>query len=100
MAKLSQQSENVNKKHSQLLNISEQLQRRLALVFSVSQITGYINKIYKFVVNLSCNKKALQAIIQNTDKANELWAQTVELAVKSPFRVKELVTYTKQVSCI
>lgn len=98
MAKLSQQGENVNKKHSQLLNISEQLQRRLALVFSVSQITGYINKIIQVRGEFELQQKSLQVLIGDLDKANEIWDKTVALAVKSPFTVKNLVTYTKQLA--
>ena len=98
MAKLSQQSENVNKKQSQLLDIGGQLQRRLALVFSVSQITGYINKIIQVRGEFELQQKSLQVLIGDLDKANEIWNKTVALAVKSPFTVKNLVTYTKQLA--
>ena len=84
--------------HRGLMDISGQLQRRLALVFSVSQITGYINKLISVRGEFELQKRSLQAILQNEDKANGLWDKTVQLAVRSPFRVKELVTYTKQLA--
>lgn len=88
----------IEKSNKNLLDISGQLQRRLALVFSVSQIGGYINKIVKVRGEFELQQRALQAIVQNVDEANKLWDKTVALAVKSPFRVKELVTYTKQLA--
>lgn len=88
----------IEKSNKNLLDISGQLQRRLALVFSVSQISGYINKIVKVRGEFELQQRALQAIVQNVDEANKLWDKTVALAVKSPFRVKELVTYTKQLA--
>lgn len=84
--------------HRQLMDTTGQLQRKLALLFSVSAIQGYINKLVEVRGEFELQHKALGAIIQNTDEANRLWTKTVELAVKSPFRIKELVTYTKQLA--
>ena len=91
-------SKNLQNAHSSLMNISEQLQRRLALLFSVSQITGYINKLIAVRGEFELQQRSLEAILQNKDEADKLWQQTTDLAVKSPFRVKELVTYTKQLA--
>ena len=81
-----------------LLNLSEQLMRRLALVFSVSQVTGYINKLIEVRGEFELQQRSLEAIIQNKDESNKLWNQTIQLAITSPFRIKELVTYTKQLA--
>ena len=72
--------------------------RRLALVFSVSQVTGYINKLIEVRGEFELQQRSLEAIIQNKDESNKLWNQTVQLAITSPFRIKELVTYTKQLA--
>ena len=79
-------------------DIVGQLQRRFALLFSVSQIVGYVKKLASVRGEFELQQRALQAIVQNVDEANKLWDKTVALAVKSPFRVKELVTYTKQLA--
>ena len=84
--------------HSNLMNISEQLTRRLALVFSVSQVTGYVKKLASVRGEFELQQKALAAIIQNKDKANEIFDKVTKLAVQSPFQLKELVTYTKQLA--
>ena len=88
----------VKNKQKGLLNISEQLTRRLALLFSVSQIPGYIRKLAQVRGEFELQQRALIGIVKNSNEAKKIWTQTVELAVKSPFRVKELVTYTKQLA--
>lgn len=91
-------SERFNSSNSKLLNITDQLARRFALLFSVSQISNYINRIVTIRKEFELQKVALGAILQSQEEANKLWNQTVQLAVKSPFRVKELITYTKQLA--
>ena len=75
-----------------------QLQRRIALMFSVSQIQSYIGKIIQVRKEFELQHTALRSMLQDRDAADKIWQQTIDLAVKSPFRVKELVTYTKQLS--
>lgn len=41
---------------------------------------------------------ALAAIIQDKQKADQLFSQNVELGLQSPFQIKELITYTKQLA--
>lgn len=91
-------SERMKKSHSNLVNTGQQLARQLALVFSVSQIEGYINKIVQVRKEFELQQKSLQILVRDQSEANKIWTQTVQLAVKSPFRVKELVTYTKQLA--
>lgn len=98
LRKLGVETENVRKHQSNLMNHAQQLRRALALVFSVSQITGYVNKMIQIRGEFELQQRSLQAILQNKDEANRIWQQTVDLAVRSPFRVKELVTYTKQLA--
>ena len=91
-------SKTLQKQHRSLMDISGQLARKLALVFSVSQITGYVKKLIEVRGEFELQQRSLQAILQNKDEANRIWQQTVDLAVRSPFRVKELVSYTKQLA--
>lgn len=98
LKKLGVEIDKVGKQHRGLLDISGQLARKLALVFSVSQITGYVKKLIEVRGEFELQQRSLQAILQNKDEANRIWQQTVDLAVRSPFRVKELVSYTKQLA--
>ncbi|MGN1158414.1 MAG: tape measure protein [Agathobacter sp.] len=88
----------MKKQHTSLMDISGQLARKLALIFSISQIQGYMSKLVEVRAEFELNQRALQAMLQNKQMANEIWNKTVELAIQSPFRVKELVSYTKQLA--
>ena len=81
-----------------LMNTSQQLTRQLALVFSVSAIEGYIMKLVQVRGEFELQQTALASILQNKDKADQLFGQITELAVKSPFTLKELTTYTKSLA--
>lgn len=83
---------------SKLLNTADQLKRKLALLFSVSAIQGYMEKLVKVRGEFELQQRSLQAIIQDKERADQVWDKTVKLAVRSPFTVKELVTYTKQLA--
>lgn len=86
------------KSQRNLMDTSGQLSRQLALIFSVSQIEGYIMKLVKVRGEFELQNTALASILQNKDQADKLFGQITELAVKSPFTVKELTTYTKSLS--
>lgn len=81
-----------------MIDTAGQLKRAFGLLFSVSQMRGYFNKLVEIRGEFEMQHRSLQVLIQDQDKANEIWDKTVALAVKSPFRVKELVTYTKQLA--
>lgn len=81
-----------------LVNTSQQLTRQLALLFSVSQIEGYISKLVQVRGEFELQQTALASILQNKDEADQLFAQITELAVRSPFTIKELTTYTKSLA--
>lgn len=91
-------SRNMQQSHRNLMDISGQLARKLALVFSVSQIQDYVNKLVAVRKEFELQQKSLAILIKSKDEADKLWQQTIDLAVRSPFRVKELVTYTKQLA--
>lgn len=88
----------VSSSHSKVLNTADQLTRKLALLFSVSQIQGYLDNLVRVRGEFELQNKSLQVILQNKEQADRLFEQITELAVKSPFQLKELVTYTKQLA--
>lgn len=89
---------NLADSHRSVLNTADQLTRKLALLFSVSQIQGYLDNLIQVRGEFELQNKSLQVILQNKEEADRLFAQITELAVKSPFTLKELVTYTKQLA--
>lgn len=91
-------SQQLATRHRNLMDTAGQLSRQLALVFSVSQIEGYISKLAKVRGEFELQQRSLQAILQNKSQADQIFNKTVQLAVKSPFQIKELVTFTKQLA--
>lgn len=90
--------ESLTKTHHNLLDTAGQLQRAFALMFSVSQIRGYISQIAKVRGEFELQQRSLEAILQNKSKADEIFNKTVALAVQSPFQIKDLISYTKQLA--
>lgn len=91
-------SKNLVNEHRKLLDTTGQLSRAFALLFSVSQIRGYIESIANVRGEFEMSQRSLEAILQNKTQADQIFAQTVELAVKSPYRIKDLVSYTRQLA--
>ena len=96
--KATQANEKFHNSHSKLLNTTDQLQRKLALLFSISAIQGYMDKLVNVRKEFELQQKSLQVLLRDKDQADKLWQQTIDLAVKSPFRVSQLVSYTKQLA--
>ena len=82
----------------ELTAASSRLQSALSAVFSIHAIRGYVNQVMSIRGEFELQQRSLQSLLRSKYEANKLWNQTVQLAVKSPFQVKELVTYTKQLA--
>ena len=58
----------------------------------------FIKNVRETTAELELQKVALASIVQNADLANDLFRQIKAAALKSPFEIKDLVTYTKQLA--
>ena len=96
--RLEQQHAKNAKQLTALQNLAGSVGRALAGMFGVQALRGYVNNLLRIRGEFELQHKSLQVLLQDKDKADELWDKTVALAVKSPFRVKDLVTYTKQLA--
>ena len=72
--------------------------QRIAFTFSVGSVKNFVEQIASVRGQFELSERSLEAILQNKPKADEIFNKTVELAVKSPFRIKDLVDYTRQLS--
>lgn len=66
--------------------------------FSLHQVTNFLRNIRAVTAEFEMQRVALGGIIQDSDKASELFKQIKSAAIKSPFEIKDLVSYTKQLS--
>lgn len=58
----------------------------------------FVENIRNTTAELEMQRVALGGIIQDTEKANSLFKEIKAAAIKSPFQIKDLITYTKQLS--
>lgn len=87
------------KSANQTLSLSfDGLASKLGLLFGIDRISAYVGKVVEVTKEFERQKVALDAIIRDQDASHTIWNQTVQLALKSPFQLKELVTYTKQLA--
>jgi len=83
---------NLAAQQSMLSNITN-----LAMKYvSIWGAASLIKNIASVTAEFELQRIALQAMIADTAKANQVYNQIWDLALKSPFNAKELVTYAKQ----
>lgn len=91
-------SRNLSKQTSYMSGYISRWAQRMAFAFSVNTVQGFVEQIATVRGQFELSQRSLEAILQNKPKADEIFNKTVELAVKSPFRIKDLVDYTRQLS--
>ena len=84
----------LSKSHSRLGTLI----KSTAAYFALHQVTNFLRNIRAVTAEFEMQRVALGGIIQDSDKANELFKQIKAAAIKSPFEIKDLVSYTKQLS--
>lgn len=97
--KLAEESTREFTQHTQRAGVSlRQLASAFGVAFSLQSIVNFGRKIVETTGEFELQHRAMQAIIGDIREANKLWDKTVALAVRSPYRIKDLVSYTKQLS--
>lgn len=91
-------SRNLSEQTSYMLSYISRWAQRMAFAFSINTMQGLVEQIAAVRGQFELSQRSLEAILQNKPKADEIFNKTVELAVKSPFRIKDLVDYTRQLS--
>ena len=74
------------------------LLKKSAYLFGLHTITRFLREIREVTAEFEMQRVALGGIIHDTEEANMLFRQIKAAAIESPFQIKELVTYTKQLS--
>lgn len=91
-------NEAVNNSRKKSVNVLQQLKRQAAIYFGLASLMRFGNQIVKITADYEKQEKTLGILIQDMDKASNIFSKIKKQAVKSPFRVRELVTYTKQMA--
>ena len=74
------------------------LLRKSLYLFGLHTITRFIQNIRQVTAEFELQQVALGAIIRDTEKAADLFKKIKAAAVQSPFEIKDLVSYTKQLA--
>lgn len=72
--------------------------KRLAIYASFNQIGNFITQVREVTAQFELQRVSLGAILQDQEKANQLFAEIKSFALKSPVKILDLTTYTKQLA--
>lgn len=72
--------------------------KRLAVYASFSAVGNFLTKIREVTAEFELQRVSLGAILQDTQKANQLFGQLKTLALQSPVKFLDLTKYTKQLA--
>lgn len=78
--------------------IAGELKNQIANVYSIYSIERFVRGLYTIGGEFQKQRIALTSIIGDSMKAETIFNRIKDLAVVSPFRFKELASYTKQLS--
>lgn len=76
----------------------QRLFQRMVAYVSVAQAFSFVRNVRDVTAEFELQRVALGSIIGDLNEANAMFEQIKAAAVKSPFQIKELVTYTKQLA--
>ena len=96
--KFEKELERLQKKLAEVGNKGSWLKNQLQNIFSAYVLKDFFMNLINIGGEFEKQKLALNAMLGSMDKANTLYTQIKDLAVKSPFRFGELTNYTKQLT--
>lgn len=92
------ESKTLGEQQRKLSAIADYMAKRFAVYFSVTSLVNFGKKLAEVRGEMELQQRSLQFLLNDKDKANQIWEKTLDLAVKSPFRIRELTSYIKQMA--
>lgn len=92
------ETENLNGAFKKQETYVTRLVKRLGVYYAFRQVAGFLKNIRDTTAEFELQEVALGAVIRDADKAHGLFKKIQATAVKSPYEIKELVDYTKQLA--
>ena len=90
--------ESVKTQTNSIIPNLKNLAMQFGLVFSVQQLNQWVMHMVEVRAQFELQNIALRSIIQNKEKADQIFAEVQQLALKSPFSIMELNRFTKQMA--
>ena len=91
-------AERLNSAYSKQSTYLSRLVQRLGLYFGLRQFAGVLRNIRDITMEFELQRVSLGALIQDAHQADVLFSQIKAAAVESPYQIKDLVNYTKQLA--
>lgn len=91
-------SGNLSKAYKTQETYVSHLIKRLAVYAGYHSIVNFLNNVRSVTAEFELQRVSLGAIIQDQERANELFSEIKSFALSSPLTILDLTTYTKQVA--
>lgn len=88
----------LNSAYSKQSSYLQRLVQRMGLYFGIHQFASILRNVRETTAEFELQRVSLGALIQDTHQAEVLFGQIKAAAVESPYQIKELVNYTKQLA--
>lgn len=88
----------LNAEYGKQSTYMQRLIQRMGVYFGLYQFASMLRNIRETTAEFELQEVALGAIIQDAHEASVLFSQIKAAAVESPYQIKELVNYTKQLA--
>jgi hypothetical protein len=72
--------------------------KRLAVYAGFQQISSFLTNVREVTAEFELQRVSLGAILQDQTKANQLFSEIKQFALKSPVKILDLTKYTKQLA--
>lgn len=90
--------DNLTKAYGNQTYYIERLLRKMVAVWSVQQVKNFLTSVREVTAQFELQRVSLGAIIQDQNKANQLFSEIKAFALKSPVSILDLTKYTKQLA--
>lgn len=74
------------------------LTQRMAAYWSIRQVGNFLTNVREVTAQFELQRVSLGAIIQDQTRANQLFSEIKNFALKSPVKIMDLTKYTKQLA--
>lgn len=89
---------NLNREYHNSGGYLQRLAQRMAAYWSVRQVGNFLTSVREVTAQFELQRVSLGAIIQDQNRANQLFSEIKSFALKSPVSIMDLTKYTKQLA--
>lgn len=95
---IAQNAERANRAYARQLTYVERLIERATVYGAIFAAGRFVSRIREVTAEFELQRVSLAAMLQSAEQADTLFQKTVQAAIQSPFEIKDLIAYTKQLA--